>query len=258
MRPGDTIPTQRTIDGATTNDYTDAVNTAFGAPPVLILRVGDFYNTKIIPTSLGITYEDLDINPEGIGVQPMIANITMGFNFVGGSGLKESVDKLQNSLTFNYYANTEMYDDRADVTDKSYEVIDAQFIKSAQSSVAPPAINQSTPNNGQTNDKAIGTIITNVAGETGQTGTISYSTIMDKLVEETQTYFTNVVNKNLESVNQYNNAVRQQWMLERIYQNGKFYKKESMKYLNNWLLTLKTGTKVLLSFLILRIFQKNL
>ena len=223
MRPGDTIPTQRTIDGATTNDYTDAVNTAFGAPPVLILRVGDFYNTKIIPTSLGITYEDLDINPEGIGVQPMIANITMGFNFVGGSGLKESVDKLQNSLTFNYYANTEMYDDRADVTDKSYEVIDAQFIKSAQSSVAPPAINQSTPNNGQTNDKAIGTIITNVAGQTGQTGIISYSTIMDKLVEETQTYFTNVVNKNLESVNQYNNAVRQQWMLERIYQNGKFY-----------------------------------
>jgi hypothetical protein len=147
----------------------------------------------------------------------------MGFNFVGGSGLKESVDKLQNSLTFNYYANTEMYDDRADVTDKSYEVIDAQFIKSAQSSVAPPAINQSTPNNGQTNDKAIGTIITNVAGQTGQTGIISYSTIMDKLVEETQTYFTNVVNKNLESVNQYNNAVRQQWMLERIYQNGKFY-----------------------------------
>jgi hypothetical protein len=45
---------------------------------------------------------------------------------------------------------------------------------------------------------------------------------MDKLVEESQNYFTNVVNKNRESLNQYNNAVRQQWMSERIYQKGKF------------------------------------
>jgi hypothetical protein len=45
---------------------------------------------------------------------------------------------------------------------------------------------------------------------------------MDKVVEESQNYFTNVVNKNRESFNQYNNAVRQQWMAERIYQRGKF------------------------------------
>jgi hypothetical protein len=45
---------------------------------------------------------------------------------------------------------------------------------------------------------------------------------MDKVVEETQTYFTNVVNKNKETLNQYNNAVRQQWMMERTYQNGNF------------------------------------
>ena len=222
MRPGDTIPTIKTINGASTPDYSDATNTAFGAPPVLILRVGDFYNTKIIPTSLGITYENLDINPEGIGVQPMIANVTMGFNFVGGSGLKESVDKLQNALTFNYYANTEIYDDRADVTDLSYKIIDSEFLKLAQSNVAPPTINQSTPNNGQNNDKPIGTVTSNVISESGQTGTINYSSFMDKVVEETQSYFTNVVNKNKETVNQYNNAVRQQWMMERIYTNGKF------------------------------------
>ena len=274
MRPGDTIPTQRTVDGATTFDYKDAVNTAFGAPPVLILRVGDFYNTKIIPTSLGFTYEDLDINPEGIGVKPMIANVTLQFNFVGGSGLKESVDKLQNSLTFNYYANTEIYDDRADVTDKSYEVIDAQFIKSAQSNVSPPTINQSAPNNGQTNDKAIGTIITNVVTQNGQTGIISYSSIMDKLVEETQTYFTNVVNKNLESVNQYNNAVRQQWMLERIYKNGKFYinknentsifgkpnnlEKRIDEIFNQLVVDIKTGDEGFIKFLNTENFSKKL
>jgi len=222
MRPGDTIPTIKTIDGAPTPVYNDATNTSFGAPPVLILRVGDFYNTKIIPNNLSITYENLDINPEGIGVQPMIANVTLSFNFVGGSGLKESVDKLQNALTFNYYANTEIYDDRADATDLSYKVIDAEFLKLAPSNVGPPTINQSTPNNGQSNDKPIGTVTSNVISDTGQTGTINYSIFMDKVVTETQSYFTNVVNKNRETVNQYNNAVRQQWMMERVYTEGKF------------------------------------
>jgi len=222
MRPGDTIPTVKFNNGVRSLSYNDATNTSFGAPPVLVLRVGDFYNTKIIPTSLSLTYEELDINPEGIGVQPMIANVTLAFNFVGGSGLKESVDKLQNALTFNYYANTEIYDDRADSTDLSYKVIDADFLKSAVESVAPPTINQASPNNGQSNDKAVGTILTNVVEGTNQTGTLSYSSTMDKLVEESQNYFTNVVNKNRESLNQYNNAVRQQWMSERIYQKGKF------------------------------------
>jgi hypothetical protein len=45
---------------------------------------------------------------------------------------------------------------------------------------------------------------------------------MNKVVSETQTYFTNVVNKSKETVNQYNNAVRQQWMLERNYTRGNF------------------------------------
>jgi len=77
MRPGDTIPTikQATPGGKQELQYDNATNTSFGAPPVLVLRVGDFYNTKIIPTSLAINYEGLDINPEGIGVQPMIAMV---------------------------------------------------------------------------------------------------------------------------------------------------------------------------------------
>jgi hypothetical protein len=43
---------------------------------------------------------------------------------------------------------------------------------------------------------------------------------MNKIITDTQTYFTTVVNKSKESVNQYNNAVRQQWMLERNYTKG--------------------------------------
>jgi hypothetical protein len=63
-----------------------ATNLAFGRPPVCILRIGDFYNTKIVIDNIGLDYEPLvwDLNPEGIGVQPMIANVNMSFKFIGG------------------------------------------------------------------------------------------------------------------------------------------------------------------------------
>jgi hypothetical protein len=223
MRPGDTIPTIKDVNGSQQLQYNNATNTSFGAPPVLILRIGDFYNTKIIPESLSISYEQLDINPEGIGVQPMIATVQMGFKFVGGSGLKESIDKLQNALTFNYYANTEIWDDRADVTanEEFLKVLDKEFLSKA-TPPSPPTLNQAAVENGQSNNTTIGTIVTSVPTSSGETGTINYSDFMVKVVNDTQTYFQTVVNKTKESVNQYNNAVRQQWMLERSYTQGDF------------------------------------
>lgn len=222
MRPGDTIPTIKNVNGTETLQYNNAVNTAFGAPPVLVLRIGDFYNTKIIPESLSLNYEDLDINPEGIGVQPMIATVSLSFKFVGGSGLKESVDKLQNALTFNFYANTEIYDDRADVTanEDFLKVLDAEFLAMA-SPPAPPAANQAEPNNGQNNNQTIGTILNKEILANFETGKISYEAFMVNLVNQTQTYFQNVVNKQKEVNAQYNNAVRQQWMINRNYTDGK-------------------------------------
>ena len=221
MRPGDTIPTVKDVGGTPVLQYNNATNTAFGAPPVLILRVGDFYNTKIIPTSLAFTYEELDLNPEGIGIQPMIANVTLSFNFVGGSGLKESIDKLQNALTFNYYANTEIYDDRADVTDKEafLDVLDKEFLGQSVPP-APPAINQAAPNSGQNNNSTIGSILTSNVTATNETGTISYTDFMNGVITQTQTYFTNVINKNKEVLSQYNNAMRQEWMISRDYWSG--------------------------------------
>jgi hypothetical protein len=108
-----------------------ANNLAFGRPPVCILRIGDFYNTKIVIDSVSFDFEPLvwDLNPEGIGVQPMIANVTMSFKFIGGSTLMGPINKLQNALSFNYFANTQVYDPRADyfeVSKKSktgYDVI---------------------------------------------------------------------------------------------------------------------------------------
>ena len=221
MRPGDTIPTVKEIDGKQELQFNDAVNTAFGAPPVLVLRIGDFYNTKIIPDGLQISYESLDINPEGIGIQPMIANVTLSFKFVGGSGLKESIDKLQNALTFNYYANTEMWDDRADVTDDSLKVLDKEFLQLVNQA-AVPTVNQAPNLNGQSNENTIGDRLTTVITASGETGTVSYKQFMDNLVSTTQTYFQTVVNKSRDALNQYNNAILQNWSTARIYTKGNF------------------------------------
>jgi hypothetical protein len=91
-------------------------NLAFGRPPVCILRVGDFYNTKIKFNSLSISYDDggWDLNPDGIGVQPMIATISMSFDFIGGSSLTGPINRLQNAVSFNFFANTEVYEIRSD------------------------------------------------------------------------------------------------------------------------------------------------
>lgn len=94
-------------------------NLAFGMAPVCILRIGDFYHTKIIIDNISIDYDagngvQWDLNPEGIGVQPMIANVTISFKFIGGSSLDGPINKLQNAVSFNFFANTEVYDPRAD------------------------------------------------------------------------------------------------------------------------------------------------
>ena len=93
-----------------------ASNLAFGAPPICVLRIGDFYNTKILIESLQITYDETtwDLNDEGIGVMPMMADIQIGFKFLGGSDLSGPIARLQNAVSFNYYANTTVYDDRAE------------------------------------------------------------------------------------------------------------------------------------------------
>ena len=98
VRPGETIPT---IGADGRPKFNDAVNTSFGTPPVLILRIGDFYNTKIIPDSVTFSYDplNLDMNPEGIGLQPMIASVSINFKIIGGMGLAKPIEQLQNALS---------------------------------------------------------------------------------------------------------------------------------------------------------------
>lgn len=94
-------------------------NLSFGRPPYCILRIGDFFHTKICITSLSIDYDNggglqWDLNPEGIGVQPMYANININFNFIGGQDIAGPVERLQNAVSYNYYANASIYDIKAD------------------------------------------------------------------------------------------------------------------------------------------------
>jgi hypothetical protein len=219
LRPGDTIPV---IQAEGELEYNNATNTAFGAPPVLILRVGDFYHSKIIPEGLQLNFEGLDLNPEGIGIQPMIANVSMNFKFVGGQGLASAVDRLQNALTFNYYANTEMYDDRADVTDTSYQVIDKDLLDYFNIDVPPPNIKLAPTPQTSTNNQTIGTVVSATTTESGQTGTINYQLYMNGFIQSCQDYFQAVLNKSREAFTQYNNGVRQLWTKERNYTSGNF------------------------------------
>ena len=119
IRPGDTIPVKGIVDES---DLT-ARNTSFGPPPVSVLRIGDFYHSKIIIRDVNFTYDEgiWDMNPEGIGMQPMIANVSCSIAFIGGQGLSKPIEKLQNALSSNFFANTEMYDERSISTNEKID-----------------------------------------------------------------------------------------------------------------------------------------
>ena len=110
MRQGNTVSAS---DGKFSKS---ANNLAFGRAPYCVLRLGDFYNQMIVIDNLSISYDPLvwDLNIEGVGVQPLIANVQISFKFVGGGDLTGPVRRLQNAMSFNYYANARLYDNRAD------------------------------------------------------------------------------------------------------------------------------------------------
>ena len=199
LRPGNTIPVIGP-DGKPLQN--DALNTSFGAPPICILRVGDFFNTKIAISQMSINYEPLllDINPEGIGVQPMLADVNLSFNFIGGHGLKEPVSQLQNALTFNYYANTEMYDERAVATEDT-TTFDLQLIEEVLKTVPLQNVDfgQQAQNEAGT---TIGVTQTKILSNSGTTitGTTSMTQIMNDLIDATKVYTDTTVSV-LENIN---------------------------------------------------------
>ncbi len=196
LRPGDTIPTIGPDGNPLKND---ALNTSFGTPPICVLRVGDFWHTKIAINQLSLRYEplNLDLNPEGIGVQPMLAEVSLSFFFIGGHGIKEPVQKLQNALSFNYYANTEMYDERAEATYDTSE-LDENFVEGL-SFDTPFSIKNANVENPKDGSEPIGTITRQeLETTTGNTlpsisGDINYKSIMNDLLGKNTEYQETVI-----------------------------------------------------------------
>ena len=109
-RQGNTI-------GASDPKNSTASNLAFGRPPFCVLRLGDFYNQLIVIDNISINYEPLmwDLNTEGgAGVIPLLANVTISFKFIGGGDMTGPVSRLQNAMTFNFYSNNSLFDNRSD------------------------------------------------------------------------------------------------------------------------------------------------
>ena len=220
MRPGQTIPV---IGNDNQLKYNDALNTSFGTPPVLVLRIGDFYHTKIIPNNLQIGFDPLvyDLNPEGIGVQPMIAKITLSFDFIGGQGLAGPIKQLQNALSFNYYGNTEIYDERSISTDKK-EISDRdlQLEKLIVGNQGPNVTNKDVSNQQpQKGLTPIGVIENSNLDITNgvETGEINYYNLISELQDNSKNYFTSVVNQS-KSITQVTN-----WGMSQLVFNTRNY-----------------------------------
>lgn len=83
-------------------------NSVFGRQPISILRIGDFFYTKVVINNVTVDYDNCtwDLNPEGFGLQPMLAKITLQVNIIGGQSLSGPISSLQNAISFNYYANS--------------------------------------------------------------------------------------------------------------------------------------------------------
>ncbi len=218
VRPGKTIPT-KTSEGDLVSS--GAINTNFGRPPILILRIGDFYNCKIVPGTMKFSYTDaaLDINPEGIGVQPMMVKVSLDFDMIGGHGLKGPVSELQNALSFNFYANTEMYDERATATEDT-STIDTALLAAIVNE--EPVANLEDVSNILENDggTTIGNITNNVPSGSTQSGTIEYKTFFGKIVDSTKSYFEKIVGVSESTITEFNYGIWKQTITEVNFRDG--------------------------------------
>jgi F0F1-type ATP synthase delta subunit len=192
LRPGNTIP----VKGISDNSDINARNTTFGPPPVCVLRVGDFYNSKVIIKDLQISFEQnlWDMNPEGIGIQPMIADVTLQLSFLGGHGLEKPVERLQNALSSNFFANTEMYDERSETTNTTIGGVDTkkftkEFIQSLNDLIVPPTGLKDSDGKGITQGQHIGLFVSSTVNGGPEVKSINYKYLVNDLFKQTESYF---------------------------------------------------------------------
>jgi len=105
-------------------------NSIFGRMPVIVLRIGDFLNTKALVNSLSFSFDDStwDFNPEGMGAIPMFCKVSMDLTFVGGQSLESPIDILQTANDYNFIAPSTYTD--SDDKQNFYNINKPQFVKS--------------------------------------------------------------------------------------------------------------------------------
>ncbi len=109
----------RNIDGNTHS------NSVFGRQPVCIFRYGDFIHSTILIQDINFDFSTdniWDLNPEGMGLQPMMVDISMRFIIIGGQSMRTPISKLQNALSTNFYANSTFYNNALYKTANEEEV----------------------------------------------------------------------------------------------------------------------------------------
>lgn len=97
MRPGSTLKSDSNQQGS---------NSIFGRMPVSVLRIGDFFHTKVIIHSINIEQMDSwNLNGDSL-VNPFFSKVTMDMSIIGGQSLKGPISKLQSAIDFNFYSSS--------------------------------------------------------------------------------------------------------------------------------------------------------
>jgi hypothetical protein len=141
---------------------------------------------------------------------------------IGGHGLKGPVEKLQNALSFNYYANTEMYDERAEATEDT-TAVDKALLEALYNE--EPIINVNNVNNTTQNDggNTFGIITQASQTENGvQSGSTQYKDFFNGFIDVSKDYFTNLFTNYENLVNEYGLGIWAQINVERDYYEGYF------------------------------------
>jgi hypothetical protein len=133
----------------------------------------------------------------------------LGFDFIGGHGLAHPIQTLQNALSFNYYANTEVYDERSESTestkDKDKDLVSKIISRKGDESL--PISNIETNNVvPQKGGSTIGNILSTNLFDNGsyEEGEIEYTSVFKELSDKTNNYFKTIFNQ-LKTMNEVTN-----------------------------------------------------
>jgi hypothetical protein len=146
---------QLTRPGKLDKNITTVDNIVFGRMPVFILRYGDFIHTKAIANSINFDIQDStwDLNPEGMGVIPLICNVTMDLTLIGGQSLAGPIDRIQTANDSSFIANTSFNSGRYTKNRRFTSSRNQEFLQygdkasGEQNTTRIPNLNINSPNN---------------------------------------------------------------------------------------------------------------